>query len=206
MRPSMPKTLQELRAYEMEKLKPFSQLLEPDERFAQMMLFGEEEDSDVTYTFEDHYTRFALLAPPAKAPEEVVGSFVTSQHLAIASWWFFPFSVVAENQAYCALELALRRRMNASKTRGLAERINHAIREQWLKPDELLELNPCFTPAQRAAFSTRARDKDGVNTLRHWSDEIPRDRNYLAHGNFSSGTDPFMTLDVVAQLLQQLYG
>ena len=189
----------------MERLKPIDALLEPDGRFGEMMLWGEDEDSDVSYDLVDHYERFALLSSPGNAPEEVVGSFVTAQHLAIASWWFFPFSVVAKNQAYNALELALRRRMNARSARGLKERIEYAIREGWLNPAELLALNPCFTPAQREAFTARTVDFAGTDTLRLWAEELPRERNYLAHGNFAAGTDPFITLDVVAQLLKQIY-
>jgi len=140
-----PKTLQELQNPPMERLKSRESLLNPDPRFAEMITFGGAAESLATYTLDHHYRRFALLSPPAGAPEEVVGSYVTAQHLAILSWFVFPLSSLAETQAYGCLELALRRRMNAAPARGLRARIKFAVREGWIRPEDLRKVDPWLT-------------------------------------------------------------
>ena len=89
MSKARPKTLQELLSSPMERLKPLESFFDPDPRFAERITVGDD-DALLRYTFADHYRRFALLSPPSGAPVEVVGSYVTAQHLAILSWFFFP--------------------------------------------------------------------------------------------------------------------
>lgn len=199
------KTLQELQCYPMEQLKSLHGLMDADPRFAEVILFGDDDEVPKSYTLEDHYRRFTLIQPPARAPEEVFGSFVTAQHLAIYGWFCYPMTAVSENQAYASLELALRRRMNAAQARGLKARIEHACREGWLRPEKLLRLDPCLSPESQRNFRNRAIDPNGKAALQFMIENLPKERNWLAHGNFSPGTDPFMTLDTVAQLLEQLY-
>src|SRR6267143_2221667 len=96
----------------MERLKPLTDLLVPDPRFAEIMVADGKYGGPTTYSLEDHYKRYSLLTWPTGAPEEIVSGFVTAQHLAVFSWFVYPFSSVAELPALITLEHDLRRRMS----------------------------------------------------------------------------------------------
>jgi hypothetical protein len=203
------KTLQELRlGVSIEKLKTCSELFDEDPRFAENILWGAEYDEPPimdSYALEDHCRRFALISAPSAAPVEVVGSFITAQHLAIYSWFFFPFATVAESQAYGTLEMALRRRMNNDHPTGLRARLEFAHKKGWIHPERLLLLDPCITLEAQRSFKSRPIDPKGSDRIQFLIENLPIERNWLAHGNWSQGTDPFMTLDTISQLLDQLY-
>lgn len=189
----------------MEKLKPLTSLLTADPRFAEMMLWGAEEGEPPIYSLEQHYQRYALLQWPQGAPEEIVSGFVTAQHLAIYAWFAYPFSSVAELQAIATLEHALRRRMSNEPARGLKARLHHAVAAGWIKGEKLRMRNPYIMPVTGAEFAQRPLDPNGVENLRSFIDNLPEQRNWLAHGNWTGGRDVFMQLDIVLQLINQLY-
>jgi|SRR5712664_3113247 len=187
----------------METLKPLSELTKKDPRFAQMMTFGESFWKR-RYSLKQHYERYALLEWPKGAPEEIVNGFVTAQHLAIYAWFVYPFSTLAQLQALVTLEHALRRRMSNDPARGLKARLRFAVAAGWIKGEDLRVLNPYTVPSRRK-FGKRLIDPDGVKSLLSFIDNLPESRNWLAHGNWESGGDVFIALDIVLQLINQLY-
>lgn len=188
----------------METLKGLNSLLEEDARFAEMMMCGEEE-AEPTYSLKQHYQRYAMLEWPQGAPEEIVNGFVTAQHLAIYAWFVYPFSGVAELQALVTLEHALRRRMSNEPARGLKARLRYAVAAEWIKGENLRTLNPFIVPINTAQFARRPIDPNGAATLEQFIHNLPEQRNWLAHGNWVGGGDVFMQLDIVLQLINQLY-
>lgn len=189
----------------METLKALAALLNEDPRFARMMIWGAEEEEPATYSLEQHYERYAMLAWPRGAPEEIVNGFVTAQHLAIYAWFVYPFSAVAELQALVTLEHALRRRMANEPARGLKDRLRHAVGAGWIRGENLRTLNPHVLPIAPAKFAQRPIDLEGPQNLRAFIDNLPEHRNWLAHGNWTGGGDVFIQLDIVLQLINQLY-
>lgn len=189
----------------MERLKPLAELLVSDPRYAEMMIADEEYGGPTTYSLEDHYKRYALLTWPPGAPMEIVSGFVTAQHLAIYAWFVYPFSTLAALQALVTLEHALRRRMSNEPSRGLKSRLRYALAQGWLKGEELRRLDPFITPIEATEFSLRAIDPNGCENLQQFIDNLPEHRNWLAHGNWQSGGDNFMLLDIILQLINQLY-
>jgi hypothetical protein len=190
---------------QMEKLKPLSELFTEDSIFSQMMRLAAEE-GEPTYSLEQHYQRYAMLKSPRGAPEEIVSGFVTAQHLAIYSWFVYPFSSAAELQALATLEHALRRRMSNNRARGLKERLDHAVAVGWVRGNNLRKLHPYVLPITDTEFAQRPIDPDGVATLAVFIDNLlPEQRNWLAHGNWVGGGDVFILLDTVLQLIDQLY-
>ncbi|MGB7752987.1 MAG: hypothetical protein WCF88_15645 [Candidatus Acidiferrales bacterium] len=188
----------------MEKLKSFSELLIEDPRFSQMMQLAAEE-GEPRYSLERHYQRYAMLKSPRGAPEEIVNGFVTAQHLAIYSWFVYPFSSAAELQALVTLEHALRRRMSNEPARGLKQRLRHAVAVQWVRGDKLRKLHPYVCPIAETEFAQRPVDPDGAASLTAFIDNLPEQRNWLAHGNWVGGGDVFILLDIIVQLINQLY-
>jgi hypothetical protein len=188
----------------MEELKSLQTLLLEDRRYAEMMLLGAEE-GEPAYSLQQHYHRYAMLDWPRGAPEEIVNGFVTAQHLAIYAWFVFPFSAVAELQALVTLEHALRRRMLNERARGLKARLSYAVKAGWIRGDRLRTLNPYIVPITTADFNCRPFAPDGADDLEVFIDNIPEARNWLAHGNWDGGGDPFMQMDIVLQLINQIY-
>jgi hypothetical protein len=189
----------------MERLKQLEDLLTEDPRFSEMMLWGAEEGEPTTYSLEQHYQRYAILKWPRGAPVEIVSGFVTAQHLAIYAWFVYPFSSAAELQALITLEHALRRRMSNEPARGLKARLRYAVAAGWISGDNLRKLDPCNTPITAADFAHRPIDPNGTANLKAFIDNIPEQRNWLAHGNWVGGRDVFIQLDIVLQLINQLY-
>jgi hypothetical protein len=54
-------------------------------------------------------------------------------------------------------------------------------------------------------FAKRPIDPAGAENLRRFIDNLPERRNWLAHGNWQGGRDVFMQLDIILQLINQLY-
>ena len=188
----------------MERLKNLSDLFSEDQRFAEMMQFAAD-DEDLGYSLKRHYERFATLDWPRGAPEEIVSGFVTAQHLAIYAWYVFPFASVAELQALITLEHALRRRMSNEPARGLKDRLRYAVSAGWIKGSRLRMPDPHIRPIAREDFARRPMDPRGDESLASFIDNIPESRYWLAHGNWIGGIDPFMQLDIVLQLINQIY-
>lgn len=189
----------------MERLKTLADLLISDPRFAKMMTADEEDGGATIYSLEDHYKRYALLPWPTGAPAEIVSGFVTAQHLAIYAWFVYPFSSVAGLQILVTLEHALRRRMANEPPRGLKPRLRYAVAQGWLKGEQLRILDPFIPPATPRDFAQRSIDPSGPESLRQFIDNLPEQRNWLAHGNWRSGGDVFILFDIVLQLINQLY-
>jgi len=196
----------------METLKHLTALLNEDPRFAEMMQTGTEAHEPSTYSLEQHYQRYAMLARPRQAPEEIVNGFVTAQHLAIYAWFAYPFSSVAELQALVTLEHALRRRMANEPApgrtwggSGLKARLRYAVAMGWLKGEKLQTLDPYIIPVSADKFAQRPIDPKGTEALQSFIDNLPEQRNWLAHGNWRGGGDVFILLDIVLQLINQLY-
>lgn len=189
----------------METLKPLADLLSADPRLAQMMIAGAQDDEEPNYTLVQHYNRYAMLPWPKGAPEEIVSGFVTAQHLAIYAWFVFPFSSLAGLQAIATLEHALRRCMANEPARGLKSRLRSALATGLIRGEDLRVLNPYIVPVGTQTFQQRALDPYGPSTLNNFIDSLPEQRNWLAHGNWRTGGDKFIVLDIVLQLINQLY-
>jgi hypothetical protein len=188
----------------MESLKPFKSILEEDPRFVSMMTFGRDDDEAQIYTFEHHYQRYSLLEPPSAASEEIINGLITAQHLAIYSWFVFPFISSAEFQALSTLEHAIRRTMFNKPARGLKMRLKEAVNKGLLTGAKLKLLDPFIFP-DSSKFLNRPFDVNGEQALKDFINSLPEERNWLAHGNWVGGGDAFLTLDIVFQLVTQLY-
>jgi hypothetical protein len=190
---------------DMEFLKPLPQLRKVDFRMLRMMAFVPRGLSLRRYNLKQHYLRYASLGWPEDAPVEIVNGFVTAQHLAIYSWFVFPFSGAASLQALITLEHALRRRMGNAPARGLKSRITYAVDQGWIRGDQLRTIapQPAFDPPP--PLKDRPIDPKGDEKLAAFVENLPERRNWLAHGNWNSGEDVVHELDIILQMIIQLY-
>lgn len=137
-------------------------------------------------------------------PEKLRSHFATAQNLLVYSWYFYPFQMAAELNAYASLEFALRERLRPGDPKlGFKDLLRqaHAMK---LIADDRFEL---FTP--RTAPSRLPKDVDAAVQVRTYVDVLidtmPSLRNYLAHGTTMLAPNAATTLLLCADLINQLY-
>ncbi len=167
-------------------LKPLAEILQADPRFASDMMLSEGEWRPVR--FEDHYALVQATELHRGIPDEVQETFDRARNVVLFAWFCYGLLVVAEMQAFSALELGLKLRLRADgwnkKSRGLVYLIAEA------------RLRRLMPPASEASFGI----SDEMDALGHL-------RNDLAHGTGNLHT-PAMTLRVLeecATFVNQIY-
>jgi hypothetical protein len=150
-------------------LKELASVAEPDRRFAYMA----GPDGCRAMTVADHYDAVRRITLPAGVPDVVAAQFDRARHAFIYAWYCYDLAIVAELQAFGALETALRIRFDAGASatppRGLSRLLRAALAQGWL-------------PAEF----------DGD------ADALPQLRNHLAHGTDDIIT-PGMALAVIGR-------
>src|SRR5437762_81247 len=91
----------------MEKLKPFSELMQPDNLNSLFIPL----DTFRPRTLEEHYVEVAAFALSARVPADVRRYFVTIQNVCIYAWFAFDLYAVADFLCLTAIEMALRKRI-----------------------------------------------------------------------------------------------
>jgi hypothetical protein len=200
-------------------LKPLSEILLPDPRFAILKIGKENERRP--FEPADLHRRLCLTKLNSKVPEDVRTQFQTALNLMLYAWFVFEFHTVAEQQAYGALELALRLRfpqaVRTIKKRGtqivipwtLGPLLRLAVNEGAIDPETL----PAW---ERANENRRFYEKSSslppvrTPTANEWFENliesIPTSRNHLAHGNpqlYWEGS--FWKVEFCADLINALF-
>lgn len=158
-------------------LKPFAQMLERDPRFEALMV-PDGKDSFRPMERADHHAAIAEIEVSAATPKAVKRIFSRARHALLYAWFDYELTPLAEAQAFAALEVALRDRLQMKGT--LRPLLEKAVKEQ-LVPSRLGQIDLPFAVAHM--------------------------RNHHAHGNDHFGS-PGMTLDVlrlIAALINGLY-
>lgn len=111
-------------------LKPLSEISHPAPQFADLV--ADVSESGVRLmSIDDHHGDIAELELSSKAPDIVRAAFERAQHAYLYAWFSYDLALLAQVQAYAALELALRRRLGAKpdgeKWNGLAELMGVAL-------------------------------------------------------------------------------
>ena len=167
-------------------LKPLAEVLQADPRFASDMMLSGGEWRPVR--LEAHYALVQSVELHRGVPEDVRETFDRARNVVFFAWFCYELLVVAEMQAFSALELGLKIRLRADgwnkESRGLVSLIKEA------------RLRRLMAPAAEA-FPGRL---DGV-------DALVRLRNDLAHGT-NSLHNPAMAICVLeksATIVNLLY-
>ncbi|MBI3481231.1 MAG: hypothetical protein HY016_12900 [Nitrosomonadales bacterium] len=174
----------------MEELKPFSTLLEPDERWAHFVLRNLSTNEMRPVSLNDRYESIAEITLSPSTPEDVQNQFNIALMLGVYAWLYYPFHQVAELKAFSTVEMALRLRFPEAKG-GLKKLLSLAV-ERGLIVDQ--------------GFSHIEVDGEAPT---QYSAQLPSLisslRNDLAHGSHTLHPGSLFTLRSCAEIINQLF-
>lgn len=203
-------------------LKPLDEICEPDVR--QKLFRGAGLDRD-----HEELSRIILSK---KVPVDVRQLFATAKNLSLYSWFVYRFHQVSEFAAYSALEMALRLRYEKEKGKktnaSLGKLLEYAQKENWIHNegfsclDEIAQRNAEHKKSLEAILSkdpdsdepipvdppTEQEIQEARNELDMVSgimEAVPRSRNELAHGSSNLHPNSIAILEVVAEVINQIY-
>jgi hypothetical protein len=128
-------------------------------------------------------------------PAAIRDQFDVALNAFVYSWFVYEFAMLAEQQGYATLEMALRHRLdphvppNTSRSPGLRKLLKIAIEKQWLRQEDFL-------------IPSISGSSDTMCSL----DLIPMMRNHVMHGNIQilpQGT--LEALRLCAEVMNRLF-
>jgi len=162
----------------MEKLKPLSEVCQPDIRYRSRADLDRTTGTVSETTIESLYSLIEPLVLPANVPDDVRSHFETAKNLALYSWFVYAFNVVAAMHAFASLEMAVRMKTNDDKAP-----FKHLIDK---------------------AFNNRKVD-NGLGPPIELSVILSRMRNDLAHGSTTMHGQGITVLQQCADLINELF-
>jgi hypothetical protein len=174
----------------MEELKLFSMLLEPDERWAHVVLINPSTNEVTPITLNDQYQSFAEITLSTAVPESVQGQFNIARMLGIYAWLYYPFHQIAELKAFSTVEMALRLRFPGAKG-ALNKLLSVAVENGVI-------VNEGFSHIVVGAEGHAQYSK----TLPSLVSSL---RNDLAHGSSMLHPDSLFTLRNCVEIINQLF-
>jgi hypothetical protein len=80
----------------------------------------------------DHYNAIAKIELSVAAPDEARALFDRARHVFIYAWFDYELTPVAEQQAFAALEVAVRHRFNGDRRTAFQNLLKNAVRRGFL--------------------------------------------------------------------------
>lgn len=123
-------------------------ILKPDPRYAN--LYVVENGVARGMTLADHHAALAGINLADLVPEDVQAAFDRARNIAIYAFFDYDLFVVGEVQAFGALELALKRRLNGSGSvsRGTLRKLVGRARNAGVLPPPSLDANALLDPIE----------------------------------------------------------
>jgi hypothetical protein len=167
-------------------LKSLDAVTTPDGRYASMA----GPSGVLPITLADHHASIAKISISQGAPEDVRRVFSWSLNIMLYSWFDYELSVVAVQQMFGALEMALRQKLENSERVKKRQADGGGVT---LKPLIDIAIKEGFLPLELRKHP--------------FIENIPHLRNTLAHGNAMIGTHAMMLppLQRCAELINFLY-
>jgi hypothetical protein len=163
---------------EMEKLKPLSEVCQPDIRYKGRVDLDRTTGLVSETTIESLYSLIEPLILNSNVPNDVRSHFEISKNLALYAWFVYSFNVVAAMQSFASLEMALRIKLNDKKAP-----FKHLIDK---------------------AFNNR-KLHNGPGPPIDLSMVLSRMRNDLAHGSATMHGQGISVLQTCAELINELF-
>jgi hypothetical protein len=187
-----------------EQLKPFSKLMEPDERQTFLARFDPSVGDFRPLRAEDIYASVEDVHLHEGVPEEVRSHFVTAQNLVAYSWFYYPFNVTAELLAYVSVEFALKVRYPGNEGSSFKNLLRRAVEDGTVKSSGFSVAQPNERERQERSVSI----EEGVAVADYAAtlvDVLPYLRNLLAHGSSMLHNRGAHRLRICAGIINQLF-
>lgn len=202
---------------EMDTLKSFEEILEPDSRQKAFALINRETGVIRERTLQDHYSAVEEIKLSEPVPGMIREHFETARNLLLYSWFEYRFMQVAELHAFASVEFALQdnipekirnekicKKCGAKKI-GLKYYLDIAIKEGWIKDSGFRN----YRRAEKERSGQEVPDDHDKQDIQRYckvlAESIPYLRNKLAHGSDMLHPSGFTTLAICADLINQLY-
>lgn len=123
----------------MEKLKNLEDVMAADERMQHLVVFDDTSGEFRPIALRDLHSVADATALHDGVPEDIQSHFETARNLFVYSWFFYPFNVAAQLQAFSSAEFALKTKAAASKGSVGSERKGGNRRKKRVGFKELLK-------------------------------------------------------------------
>lgn len=203
-------------------LKSLDEICEPDNR--QKLFLG--------ISLNGNHTELSRIKLNRRVPVEVRQVFETAKNLSLYSWFVYRFHQVSELTAYSALEMGLRLKYEKENPKkaslNLKGLLKHAQEKNWINNEgfswldkiarrkaerkKFLEVFLSGALEEGEAVPVHPPTEQEIREARNEFDMIsgiveavPRLRNELAHGSSTLHPNSIATLEVVAEVIDQVY-
>jgi hypothetical protein len=209
-------------------LRDASSALEPDQRT--VMAAAPDAPS-----LASHHAEIAAIRLSTSIPEPIAIQFEVARNLYLYAWYVYRFYMTASAQALATLEFGLRERLRSSlleqnpkSSPRLRNLLHHAIDiglvknegfRRWHRAAELnaqervsMDVLKALIDGQLASVETSTHknveitpEEQSWDLVSHLRNSLPKMRNELAHGSPMLTNQVWGTLELVAEILNQLY-
>jgi hypothetical protein len=118
----------------MQPLKRLADICRPDERYLNRVDIDHSTGAVTPTIIESIYTLVEEIELGAGVPDEVRSHFEVARNLAVYSWFVYSFNVVAGMQAFASLEMAVRKKTNATKRDNFYDLLDRVFPGRILAP------------------------------------------------------------------------
>lgn len=197
-------------------IKLFDQVYEPDPRQKAIVVLDLDTHEIRDRTLNDHYSSIDKISLDSTVPEEIRKQFDVARNLLLYSWFVYRFIPVAELHGYATVEFALREKVGESKA-GLKKLLKIAVGRGLLKDkgfrvsrfhDYKLAKEQKESTSQPDINKGEIKDPGNEDVQRYCElliESLPFLRNELAHGSNMVYPGGLGTLEICADLINQLF-
>lgn len=191
---------------EIDTLKPFDDLLEPDTRQKYFAVVNRKTGEARPVTLRDKYEAVESIILASDVPQEIREHFDTARNLYVYSWFVYRFNQVAEQHAFASLEFALKTKCGDSP-KGLKKLLETAVERGWIVDSGFRYYRPGAVEdmPDDGADSGNPDTKNVQEYCKTLVETMPFIRNELAHGSRMLHPNGLTTLAIVADLINQLF-
>jgi len=191
---------------ELDTLKPFDELLEPDSRQKHFAVVNRMTGEVRSVTLRDRYQSIEQIMLTKDVPDEIREHFDTARNLLVYSWFVYRFNQVAELHAFSSLEFALKTKFGDSP-KGLKKLLEEAVGLGLITDSGFRYFRPVADEVMPddEAGSGNPDAKDVQVYCKTLIDTLPFMRNELAHGSQMLHPNGLTTLEIVADFINQLF-
>ena len=189
----------------MEDFKLFQEILEPDPRqkfWGVMTAQG----AFRSLTLEDFHETAKAIELHEGVPEDIRNHFQTARHLQIYSFFCYPFHVSAMMHAYASAEFALKLKAGTPEG-GFKRLLKTGVREGWIRDDGFKVVQ--WQKERLESDTELDSETEGSPALKGYCeilyDSLPFLRNELMHGASFLHNSSATTLQICADLINQLF-
>lgn len=221
--------------YNADYLKPLKRIDEPDSRQLCFQTFDNETKDFRPTQIEDYYNRIAEYQLKSSVPEEVITQFETCKNIYLYAWYVYRFYPVSELYAFTCLEYALRYKYGDElaeqgenlKYIGLKYLLKYSIYQGHINNEGFQVWRDAVKRKARYRYEdekTNEMREKGLNEImldyseveikdidKNWdyievlTDTLPNLRNHYAHGSTTLHNQVLGTIQIVSEIINQIY-